>query len=186
MPQQDDPTDREKVNKFIRAVDECFKRIGNQRLALDVEKLSELVAETPLIAARYVEAHCMGAYSQPSLIKVPFIIATILKLKHSMPEPLALVEKTAEQIGAADLLSRIPIAADESVFRAEGPERDAAKRWWDAVNLNVTTCDGCDNPVRRGQGFAVPSSSGSGAGIDLLCQSCFDLHLSRTHAAGKH
>ena len=185
MSQPEKTPDREEVSKFIHAVEGCFQKIGNQRLSLDVGKLSALIAASPQVAARYVEVCALGAYSQPAQIKVPFIIATILQENHSMSEPLALVQETAEQIGAVHLLAQIPMARTNESFRSDGPERDAAKQWWDTIDLDATSCDRCDKRLRRGQGFVVPSASGSGAGFDLICQSCFDLHLSRAQSSSK-
>jgi hypothetical protein len=179
VSQTDKAKDREEFHKFGEAVEECFQRIGNQRLALDVQKLKTVVGKSPHQAVRYVEIYCAAAHSQPTLIKIPYIIATILDREHSMSEPLVLVKETAKQVGATDDLSRLPIATDVSLFRTDGPERDAARKWWDSVDLEETSCDRCDKRLRRGQGFSVPPTAGTGAGFDLICQSCFDLHLSQ-------
>jgi len=177
MSPTDKVKEREEFNRFADAVEECFQRIGNQQLALDVQKLQTLVVKTPQIAARYVEMYCEAAVSQPTLIKIPYIIATILSVKHSMPEPLAMVMERAKELGATDSLSGFHVGTDMSQFRSEGPERDAARLWWDSVDLEETTCDRCDQRLRRGQGFSIPASAGTGAGFDLVCQSCFQLHL---------
>ena len=181
MRPEDKAMERAEFNQFVEAVDQCFQRIGNQRLALDVSKLKAVIKASPRQATRYVEVNCMAAYAQSTLIKTPYIVAIILDREHSTPDPLALVMKTAEEIGATDLLSQIPVAREVGHFRSDGPEREAARKWWDSVDLDSTSCDRCVKRLQRGEGFSVPPSAGTGEGFDLVCQSCFDLYLSEAH-----
>jgi len=159
------------MHEYIHAVDQCFERIGDGRLALKLECLSGLVTKHPQATIRYIEMNCQMAYSQSGLLKVPYVLALMYEKELGDDSLAKYVWKIAEEIGATDLLTQLPYAESLEAAKAEPPEAEAARRWWEETGVEVSACDRCDRGLRRGEGYLIQRGEKS---VELLCRSCFD------------
>jgi hypothetical protein len=158
------------MRAYMTEVDKCFERIEGRRLAMNPECLRPLVSRSPEATYRYVEMYCAMAYAQPSFLKIPYVLALLYDDEHNDKRLVDLVWKTANEIGGTEILQQISFAKMDDL-KKEPPERDAARNWWEEIGSQETTCDVCDERLRRGEGFLIESADKK---RELLCRRCFD------------
>jgi len=171
------------VKKFVERMNECSKRIGGGKVALDNTALRKLVRKNRETAARVVELYCAMAQSNPVYFQGALMIAVAYQVEFGDPSFMKMVHEQAKDAGAEEWLAQIDVLKEMPVPGQEPPERIAAKEWWKSSGRQDGRCDNCYRPIKRGEGYLVrgpifemesdfgPKSIDMGE--EIICEECF-------------
>jgi len=99
------------IQEFTEAISSAATRVGNGKVAMDSNKLRELVRRKPDVAKRYVELMCMMAASQPGYLQPALLVAGAYTVEIGDHSLMGQVAQTAEELNATDVLSSIGMAS---------------------------------------------------------------------------
>ncbi|GLZ36125.1 hypothetical protein Lesp02_83120 [Lentzea sp. NBRC 105346] len=167
------------LQDFIDAMYSFGERHDDGRIEFNMDRLQELVRDNPEHSRQYVELACRKAAAMPGYVQPAAVVAIAHQLATGDRDLVEIVVKCADEVGGAPYLDRLA-PQPRRAAPAGAAERQAARDWWRDRDEADAICDGCSDPLRRGEGYMVSNlvfSNGEvqiPAGDMLMCQRCFE------------
>jgi hypothetical protein len=171
---------REAFRAFNEGLDQCMKKLGGGKIGMDSICVGNMVRANKDAAYRYVEIHCVMAQSQPGYLQFAIAIATAYYVEFQDDTLAQMVMNKVNELGAEKHLASIGYAKNLEAVATEPPEREAARAWWRKTGRTEASCDNCNRPLRRGEGYSISGrifilgNKRIEMGDELICQECFD------------
>jgi hypothetical protein len=177
---------------FDDKFDACMTEIPDAGIAIDLEKVTELVRSEPQAANTFIQRQCRLAASQPRYLQSALVVAEAYRTLFADDSLVKQVTSRATALFAEEVLDEFIHLSSPELSRPEPPEREQARQWWHRQPGGFRAiCDQCREPLPRGDGYAVAGrevnfgASRIDLGEELLCRRCFN-HWTRLGKRKRH